>query len=259
MGKGELDSAEAEVSFMMIHLLMTNLIKSAAGIIGGVLLILGCQAVTVIQIYSQKAVAVNGYLVDLSGAPIKNGLITPFYDPPLSGNGATEVFRTFDDGLFGVEIPWRLGRRIMLLMEERPLHGYYPIDLATVSRLTNHRFFKGVVIKEYVKLKELGRVDEFVRYGQVFVDLRNSLPSVQQKMLDHDVYVRIKTIDDRVTVCDKSFRSAYSKRLEKLVFNLPEGSWNLELYDTATGNTVLPPTTVVVSKLHSVELSLVKH
>jgi len=232
-------------------------IESVIGRLGAVLLIVVFLGSACIHVIPQKPVAINGSLVDAGTIPLKTGLITPFYDPPVTGGDVSEVFRTYDNGLFGLEVPWRIGRRIMLLMEDRS-DGFYPIDLARIDRVTNHRFFKGVVISEYAKSKELGPINNYVRYGQVIVDVRNSLPWVEQKILNSEIYVRIKTDDDQLTVSDTSFRPAYSKKLTKLIFYLPEGHWNLELYDTTTANSVLHPAKVMVSQSKSVELSLAK-
>lgn len=195
-----------------------------------------------VQIYSQKLMNIEGYLVNADDKPVRNGLVTAFYVPPIATNdGLIESWETFEDGLFGLQVAWHPGKKIMLLMEER-LKGFYPIEK---SRLINRRFFKGVIISKFKKEKNLHKVRDYIRYGQTLVDIKNSSDLFVEKVLRNEIYLKVRTTDGYI-VCDTSFAPAYSKESKELVFQLPEGIWYIEIMDMSVGKIVLPYTRVAV-------------
>jgi len=216
-----------------------------------------CLASLSLRLYSQKTMDISGYLVDANGKPLQNGMVTIFYDPPLptaSFERITEVWKPFDDGLFGMQVPWRPGRKIMVLTEDRP-DGFYPIEDENV--LTNKKIFKGVVIYKFAKSRDLQKVRDYIKYGQAVLDIGNCSASFVEKILKHQIFLKVRSSDKKV-VANTSFRPAYIKESESLIFNLPEGTWYLELIDTSAGQVIMPSTRIAIESKKAVKVPLKK-
>lgn len=209
------------------------------------------------QLYSQKTIEIGGYLVDANDKPLKNGRITIFYDPRppvVSFEELTEIWKPLDDGLFGMEAAWYPGRRIMVLMEDRP-EGFYPITNQTA--LTRKTVFKGAIISKFARRRNLRRVRDYVKYGQAVIDIRNCSASFVEKILKHQIFLKVKTQDGAV-VANTSFKPAYVKQSKQLIFNLPEGIWHLEFIDESVGETVVPPLKVTITPSKTFEIKNMK-
>lgn len=199
------------------------------------------------QLYSQKAIEIGGYLVDANDKPLKNGRITIFYDPPLpvvSFEQLTQFWSPLGDGFFGIDVTWYSGRKIIVLVEDRP-EGFYPIENQSV--LTNKKIFKGVIISKFSKRRNLQRVRNYIKYGQAVVDIRNCSTLFVEKILKHQIFLKIRTQDGAV-VANTSFKPAYDKQSKRLIFNLPEATWYLEFIDESLGKTIMPSTRVVITQ-----------
>jgi hypothetical protein len=201
---------------------------------------------------------ISGYLVDANDKPLQNGMVTIFYDPPLpdaSFERINELWKPFDDGLFGMQVAWWPGRKIMVLTEDRP-DGFYPIDDPNI--LTNKKIFKGVVIDKFAKSKDLQKVRDYIKYGQAVFDIGNCSASFVDKILTHQIFLKVRSSDKNV-VADTSFsRSAYIKESESLILNLPEGTWHVELIDTSAGQVIMPSTRIVIGSKKAVKVPLKK-
>lgn len=209
------------------------------------------------QLYSQKTIDIEGYLVDVNDKPLQNGTITIFYDPPLtvvSFEKLTQVWSPLDDGLFGMEVAWYPSRKIMVLMEDRP-EGFYPIENQTA--LTNKKIFKGVIISKFARRRNLQRVRDYIKYGQAAVDINNCSDSFLEKILKHQIFLKVRTQDGAV-VANTSFKPAYVKKSKQLIFNLPEAIWHLEFIDESDGETVVPSLKVTIKPSKTFEIKNIK-
>jgi hypothetical protein len=201
---------------------------------------------------SQRSVDIDGYLVDVNDKPLPNGRVTVLYDPPLPTTSFERLIITWTpmvDGLFGVAAQWYPGHRIMVLLEDRP-DGFYPIHDSKV--LTNKRIFKGVVIAKYASKRDLGRVTDYIQYGQASVDLTKCPALFLEKILKYEMYLKVSTPDGFVAAAKTTFRSAYIKDKEQLVFNLPEGVWQMEFIDGSTKEVVSAAANVTVKPTETV-------
>ncbi len=194
---------------------------------------------------SQKSIDIDGYLVDANDKPLRNGRVTVFYDPPLPTTSWEQLILSWaplGDGLFGVKADWYRGRKLMVLMEDRP-EGFYPI---ASDVLTNKRIFKGVVISKYASEKNLGRFREYIRYGRAAFDVTQCSASFLEKIERQRMYVKVTTFDG-FEAANTTFRSAYNRDSGRLVFNLPEGSWHMEFVDETAKTAVLQTIKVIIS------------
>lgn len=223
--------------------------KGAVTLLSILYLVLMCTPV-----YPQKTIDVDGYLVNANGKPIKNGVITPFYFPSIVTNdGLVESWKTFEDGFFSLQVSWLQNKKIMLLMEDRP-PGFYPID---VGKLIGKNFFKGVVVSKFSNEKHLGKVKDYISYGQAIVDIKDSSDLFIKKVENHQIFLSIQTSDNKI-VSESSFASAYSKKSKELTFQLPEGIWYLNLTDMSERKILLPYTKVVINRGKPVRVLLTK-
>jgi hypothetical protein len=195
---------------------------------------------------AQRNMEIRGYLVDGLHKPLRNGKITIFYDPPLPSGGFEQLTLSWSplpDGLFGMDVIWRSGLRLMVLMEDRP-PGFYPID--NQAALTNDKIFKGVIISEFAKKKNLRKISDYVKYGRAVFDLSNCSNSFAGKILSNQMFTRILARDGTV-VANTTFRPAFMKEANQLIFNLPEGVWDIEFIDDPVRKTIVPALRVTIS------------
>jgi hypothetical protein len=208
--------------------------------------VLGCLSLSV-QIYSQELVDVDGYLVDSYDNPLQNGTITVFYDPPLPTTSFEHLIITrtpMADGRFGVAVDWLPERKIMVLLEDRP-DGFYPIHDSKV--LADKRIFRGVIISKFIRRIDVGRIKDYIKYGQVVVDVTKCSASFLEKVLKFEMYLKVSGPDGFVAAAKSTFRSAYIKQKGQLVFNLPEGVWRLEFLEDTAKDAFLPALNVVIT------------
>lgn len=194
---------------------------------------------------------VSGFLVDAAEAPVLHGSITVFFAPLTTKSHVTESLTVLNDGFFGLETHWRTGKDLKILMEERPI-GFFPIDR---SALLKRKFFRGVTISRYSRNFELGKVSNYVRYGQAIIDVTQCRDELVAKIKRHEIYFNISDSDKRL-IASGSFAPALDERKREVVFNIPEGVWHLDLVDKETGGTVRRSEQLAIVRGKAVELVL---
>jgi hypothetical protein len=182
-------------------------------------------------VYGQKEVEIEGFVVDENNKPVQGARISWFYESSENQlDSLTSSFSSLEDGYFGFTADWKLGKKIRILIEDSRISKLYsPIDISN-SKLKDFPQFKGIIISNYRSHISLGEIKNYIRYGEVNIDLQNTSRSFIQKIKKRLIYLKVKDVNGNI-ISDGTINPAYSEATKELKFCLPEGVWSLELYD----------------------------
>jgi hypothetical protein len=207
---------------------------------------------------AQRKIEIGGYVVDEQNRPIPNATVSVFYaptfndpdgfrDPKING-------KTMDDGLFGVEMRWRSGLKINVLVELKNDEAFYPLDL---KELMKYKLVQAISITKYEKKVSLGNIRSYIKYEKVVLDTQNCANSFLAAVKGFSYFLKIKDFRGN-TIHYGSFRASDLKKTRNPEFYLPKGTWFVEIVDQSQNITIVPPQKLQIRESEPVNLKLDK-
>lgn len=183
----------------------------------------------VIGLAQNKRMNVTGYVIDKSGEPASNVIVTPVYRPLDEDDkswigGTVESTETSEDGRFFLKVDWDPRAKLALQFESRT-KGCIALLPPSVYRTsyvsTNH---KSVEISSYNAEVNVGTIDSYLEFASFELDI-TGFSSIRLED-NNGNRIATKPID-------------YLNKSSQTIFCLPTGDWRLALASRQTTRLVM--------------------